>query len=451
MLPGFQVRNARLIVLSFTHQWGFLQLLRTNMGANCCVAVKDKHLPSPAQFDVSTYRTVRHSPTWSFRWDNRTHIEDVIDNAAQFCHQHGGNTGLEIKSESPTEAESPSDRGSPSNAFQLQKQHISPSRTGTAGKLKDVAADDQFFGRNSSPKSKGSPKSSCLASTSDINLSISVPSTPSSSSFKADPSTSRSRSLPSDPTSSRKACRSPGYQLCRQISDSRIPSLQSRNENSSPEGRKSFVLSFCSNDLSTGGSHGGSSDGWSMCSFSELVASSNRERLSFDSDNLNFFSSQLTESNPQQTTQVFPDQQTCRVCSKQLTKHCVVAVLVCGHLYHAECLEKMTSEIDQYDPTCPVCTHGEKAALKLFTKAESKAKNKLSRIGIADSDAQADALCDRQNRAAEGPRMEASSNMKSSFGRPFLRRRFSFGRPSWSASESEANRKKGFWERCRRE
>nr|XP_009403893.1 PREDICTED: uncharacterized protein LOC103987341 isoform X2 [Musa acuminata subsp. malaccensis] len=376
------------------------------MGANCCVAVKDKHLPSPAQFDVSTYRTVRHSPTWSFRWDNRTHIEDVIDNAAQFCHQHSGNTGLEIKSESPTEAESPSDSGSPSNAFQLQKQHISPSRTGTAGKLKDVAAD---------------------------------------------PSTSRSRSLPSDPTSSRKACRSPGYQLCRQISDSRIPSLQSRNENSSPEGRKSFVLSFCSNDLSTGGSHGGSSDGWSMCTFSELVASSNRERLSFDSDNLNFFSSQLTESNPQQTTQVFPDQQTCRVCSKQLTKHCVVAVLVCGHLYHAECLEKMTSEIDQYDPTCPVCTHGEKAALKLFTKAESKAKNKLSRIGIADSDAQADALCDHQNRAAEGPRMEASSNMKSSFGRPFLRRRFSFGRPSWSASESEANRKKGFWERRRRE
>ncbi|XP_065042833.1 uncharacterized protein LOC135582597 isoform X2 [Musa acuminata AAA Group] len=376
------------------------------MGANCCVAVKDKHLPSPAQFDVSTYRTVRHSPTWSFRWDNRTHIEDVIDNAAQFCHQHSGNTGLEIKSESPTEAESPYDRGSPSNVFQLQKQLIFPSRTGTAGKLKDVAAD---------------------------------------------PSTSRSRSLPSDPTSSRKACRSPGYQLCRQISDSRIPSLQSRNENSSPEGRKSFVLSFCSNDLSTGGSHGGSSDGWSMCSFSELVASSNRERLSFDSDNLNFFSSQLTESNPQQTTQVFPDQQTCRVCSKQLTKHCVVAVLVCGHLYHAECLEKMTSEIDQYDPTCPVCTHGEKAALKLFTKAESKAKNKLSRIGIADSDAQADALCDRQNRAAEGPRMEASSNMKSSFGRPFLRRRFSFGRPSWSASESEANRKKGFWERCRRE
>ncbi|RRT73904.1 hypothetical protein B296_00002400 [Ensete ventricosum] len=87
------------------------------------------------------------------------------------------------------------------------------------------------------------------------------------------------------------------------------------------------------------------------------------------------------------------------------------------------------------------------AGLCLFKKAESKATNKLCRIGIADSDEHADALCDRQNRAGEGLRMEASSNMKSSFGRPILRRRFSFGRPSWSASESEANRKKGFWER----
>jgi hypothetical protein len=32
-----------------------------------------------APVEVSTYR-VRHSPSWSFRWDNRTHIEDSSGN-----------------------------------------------------------------------------------------------------------------------------------------------------------------------------------------------------------------------------------------------------------------------------------------------------------------------------------------------------------------------------------
>lgn len=33
----------------------------------------------------------------------------------------------------------------------------------------------------------------------------------------------------------------------------------------------------------------------------------------------------------------------------------VVAVLVCGHLYHARCLEDKTSEEESFDPPCPVC------------------------------------------------------------------------------------------------
>lgn len=265
---------------------------------------------------------------------------------------------------------------------------------------------------------------------------------------KVDPSSSRSRSLPSDPTSSRKACRSPSYQLSRQISDSRITSLQSLNENSSPEGRQSFVFSFRSNDLSTGGSHGGSSDGWSMRTFSELVASSNRERWSFDSDNLSS-SCKVNSSNPQQAAQVIPDQQTCRACSNQL-EYRVVAVLVCGHLYHAACLEKMTSELDQYDPPCPVCTHGEKSAAKMFKKAEIKARNKLSRIAVADTHAKEVAHCEHR-RMDEGPRIGASSSMKSAFARPFMRRHIWNGRPSRSASETESTRKRGFWEKYRRE
>ena len=33
----------------------------------------------------------------------------------------------------------------------------------------------------------------------------------------------------------------------------------------------------------------------------------------------------------------------------------VVAVLVCGHVYHADCLEQRTSLEELRDPSCPVC------------------------------------------------------------------------------------------------
>ncbi|KAG6413021.1 hypothetical protein SASPL_125718 [Salvia splendens] len=57
----------------------------------------------------------------------------------------------------------------------------------------------------------------------------------------------------------------------------------------------------------------------------------------------------------------------CRICQKRLRKHpfifenspstnlSVVAVLVCGHVYHAECLEQKTSHGDSQDPPCPLC------------------------------------------------------------------------------------------------
>ncbi|XP_042432331.1 uncharacterized protein LOC122018925 isoform X1 [Zingiber officinale] len=416
------------------------------MGANCCVAVKDKHSPNLAQLDVSlsTYRNIRHSPTWSFRWDNRTHIEVVMDNTPQISHHL--DAGNEVKNELLTEAERLSDKAGPSTAFQSQKSEKS-IRNGSAGMATNDTSDDQSNGSTSSPKRKSSPMPSFLApSTSDMKSTFSVPSTPSPS-YTADPSSSRCRRLPFDPTSSRKARRSPGYQLSRQISDSRIPSLQSLNKNSSPEGRQSFVLSFCSNDFSTGGSHGGSSDGWSMRTFSELVASSNRERWSFDSDNLTPTGTKISSSYSHQRTHSSSDQQTCRICSTLLTDHCVVAILVCGHLYHTGCLEKMTTEIDQYDPPCPLCAHGEKSVAKLFKKAEAKAKNRLSRIGAADNDTQGKALLyESQPTTGVGLNDGASSSTKSSFG---LRRHFSLGRPSRSKSESESKRKKGFWGRYR--
>ncbi|KAL7093424.1 hypothetical protein ACP275_11G040500 [Erythranthe tilingii] len=58
----------------------------------------------------------------------------------------------------------------------------------------------------------------------------------------------------------------------------------------------------------------------------------------------------------------------CRICKKRLRKTpfvldnsmplndvSVVAVLVCGHMYHADCLEQETGHQDRWDPPCPVC------------------------------------------------------------------------------------------------
>ncbi|KAL1819626.1 hypothetical protein DCAR_0415925 [Daucus carota subsp. sativus] len=62
-------------------------------------------------------------------------------------------------------------------------------------------------------------------------------------------------------------------------------------------------------------------------------------------------------------------QMTCGICQKHLKSRSyifgntisssdlsVVAVLVCGHVYHADCLETKTSYEDRRDPPCPTCT-----------------------------------------------------------------------------------------------
>ncbi|KAA3486050.1 Zinc finger, RING-type [Gossypium australe] len=68
---------------------------------------------------------------------------------------------------------------------------------------------------------------------------------------------------------------------------------------------------------------------------------------------------------------VLPDQvnAVCGLCQKHLRRKpyilgntlasgefSVVAVLVCGHVYHADCLEKRTSFEERRDPRCPLCS-----------------------------------------------------------------------------------------------
>ncbi|KAK8354162.1 hypothetical protein V6Z12_A05G203900 [Gossypium hirsutum] len=244
--------------------------------------------------------------------------------------------------------------------------------------------------------------------------------------------------LPPNSTSSRRAHRSPGQRLL-------------------------------SNDL-TVGSHGGSSDGWSMRTFSELVASSQRERWSFDSEHLGSGYGKISGCSSRFSYSPSIDARTCGACSKLLAERSswssneisVVSVLVCGHVYHAECLELMTPEADRFDPACPICMVGEKQVSKMCRKAlkaeaELKAKYlKLLKNRVIDNsvDGSCSDIEHLENTKREGktPKLEPSSSRRSSLAKPFLKRHFSIG-SRWGRllSENDSARKKGFWVRYRKD
>lgn len=163
---------------------------------------------------------------------------------------------------------------------------------------------------------------------------------------------------------------SPGCHLFGQISNSRILGLKSPNSSSLSEGRASFLLSNFNNDLA-----GGSSHECSMCSFSELLVPSQRERWSFDSEQFDSGHHKIGGSNSSFSFSPSLDIQTCRACLKALAEFYVVAILPCSHVYHAECLETITTEADKDDPICPICTVGRSRSLNYQEKFYEKGWN----------------------------------------------------------------------------
>ncbi|XP_062207676.1 uncharacterized protein LOC133909315 [Phragmites australis] len=423
------------------------------MGANCCIAAKERSQPCLASVEVSAYR-IRHSPSWNFRWDNRTHIEDIMQNNTVFSNHSSGNIQPELKSGSITPTEGHTGGDSLSDVFRRVKRQKSDKKM-EASKLSKVdPRADQSTTKNSPPEANSHKSLDMVTVASDMKTSKSPPSAPSlvSKAKPADPSSSMSHSIHMDPNSIRKACWSPGHQLDRQISDGNIPSLKTLSENSSAEIiPSSSMLSACSNDMFSGLSYDESSDGWSTRTPSELVATSQNERVG------SIAASKLPRSNASDPTALSPNQEVCKLCSRLLKERsswnghelAVVAVLFCGHAYHANCLDSITAESEKYDPPCPVCTHGETCTAKLFGKLESKIKNKTSK-NMAGSDL--DRSSKHQKKSMREPRLGTSSSIKDSFSRPFLRRHFSTGsRPPRSVFGGETTRKKGFWSRHWRE
>jgi hypothetical protein len=438
-----------------------LQCLFLSMGAACCVAVKEKTITNGSTSEI-LHRNIRCSPTWSFRWDHRGRVAGEETSMSWFSDGVSRNDGSESKFESAYVSE----EGSPLGHSRRRTSQKSSFSEGAAGQSR-TPASDKSVRRNASMDSsleqtKELTESPTVSYPSPAKLSVSIPST---SSFTASPLSSQGQVPPANSTPLRWPRHSPGHQLSRQESDAQIPGFKSPNSYSVSEERA--ALPSWSNE-STRGSRGGSSDGWSMNAFSELMANSNRERWSFDSESFGFNREKMTRAGSRVLASPSADLQTCGVCSKLLTERSlwssqkiiacnelsVVAVLVCGHVYHAECLENMTPDIDKYDPVCPICTFGEKQTHKLSEKAikheiDSKAKNRKLRNRVVDLDGDT-VVFDHSKSSGnqgKGPTMASSSSMKTSVGKPFLRRHFSFGSKSGRAisDNNPAPRKKGFF------
>lgn len=421
------------------------------MGSACCVAARDATL-SNRRRNVDLRRPARYSPSWSFRWDNYRRVAGEIENPS--C-QSGERTSIDVRMELKdglgSERGIVSDGGSPLGNIGTPISQKSPSYEGVSTNY--MSPSETSVTSNHFSKMKNTIDMPEIGAV-PVTLQCSMPSC-SSFSTPGEHLCSQRQLLPAGSTPSRRARRSPGHQLFRQISDSKILGLKSPNSNSVSDGRPSFVLSTLSNDLV-----GGSSDGWSLRTFSELVASSQRERWSFDSERFGSGRHKISGSSSRFSYSPSIDLQTCGACLKVLAEFSVVAVLACGHVYHAECLETMTTEAEKYDPVCPICTVGQKQASKMSRKA-AKAEadlrmkfQKISRNRVIDSylDGEVDNP-GRQKITGKGkfPKMESSSSSRISFAKPFLKRHFSLGSKLIKSNSEHQSSKKGFWARYRRD
>ncbi|CAN4112398.1 unnamed protein product [Withania somnifera] len=425
------------------------------MGSACCVAARDRTVINGSTSET-LQSNLRYSPSWSFHWDNRGRVAGEETSVNWSSDGVGGNDRLEFKSGTTVETLYASEEGSPLDSFRslaLEKSPASDCNTGNS----TLPLSDPSVVRNSI-EVKESFESSAVPYPSFMKLS---PSAPSVSSLSTSPLSTKSQLLPANSTPLPQY--SSGHQLGRRVSDSHIPGIKSPTFSISEES-SSFVLPGWSNE----GSNGGSSDGWSVPAFSDLLANPRRDRWSFDSESMGFHRDKVSRASGRSSGSPSIDLQTCGICTKLLTERCswssnelaVVSVLICGHVFHAECLDSMTPEFNKYDPACPVCTFGEKQALKMSEKAmknqmDLKARKRF-RNRVVDSDFSGNlALFDRQKSSGQGRRClkSSSSGMKSLSGKLFLLRHFSFGsKGTKSFSESPSTRKKGvFWTRSSNE
>lgn len=157
-----------------------------------------------------------------------------------------------------------------------------------------------------------------------------------------------------------------------------------------------------------------------MQAFSQLVASSQREGFglsdNMEANNANENADEVSSSSLERirvaslqsshrcSPDLQGDGQMCGICSRWLLHRSpwssqrmlignidlpVVGVLVCGHVFHADCLEKAVPDILKHDPPCPQCDHYKDASgkgnassgIESAKVANQPIKNKLAKIG----------------------------------------------------------------------
>ncbi|EOA40365.1 hypothetical protein CARUB_v10009094mg [Capsella rubella] len=435
------------------------------MGSVCCVAAKDRDLPNVPGNGAT--RNPLCSPPWSFRRDNRRRVADEIKDSSNH-NSYVGNRGINMdKMSLGLERGPPAESGSfPGGLAAPASQESANSEIGTSSIVTNPSTGTSPMIQSPSDVSLASPvhvKVKNLVDSPDA-VSAALPKHSCSTSTSDVPST-HTHSLPPRSTQLSRAQSSPGQQHKRQVSDSQTLGLKSPNNNSTSEGRSSFVLSTCSNDFANGSHNASSEGGWSMNAFCELVAQSQRERWSFDSEHLGSGLRRLSGcSSSRFSSSPSVDQQTCGNCSKLLTERSsisrldlpVAAVLACGHVYHAECLETVACETDKYDPTCPICTETQVTKLSrkaLKAEAEMKAKSyKRCKNRVVDSYVRSE--CEDfvfetlGKREGKGLKIDPSSSTKGSTSKSCKKWHFGSVSAKWSKPLSwDTKSKRSFWSR----
>lgn len=489
------------------------------MGSACCVAARPQELPlyndrRPLGRRESHWRTNGgFSPSVHPHWDNKLQAEDDVATTSSVQFQRAlssNNRGNRVPSShflnhQRTLSENVPNEGSPSDSFQAPKWLNSPNHVRDTGDF--VHAPPDLISNPSVTQLSSKEGEHTLGSSTVSNTPEATPPYLNSLSFSSKRSRSQPpsyrRSIGSSLFFSRHPHHSSRHSLSRQISDSRIHARSVSNSSPVPllEGRHSFKLSGSSGD-STVGFHGGASDWWSMQTFSDLVASSRRARLrwmdaSSPSDfrwasNKESMDRVMVEAERIRASSSEPaslsshvDLQTCGICSKLLTQKSpwsaqkmvasndlsVIAVLVCGHVYHAECLEQVTPEVCCQDPPCPVCVEcenmvsrqqksveqvtGHKNGSRVSALHGQFSRNKLSRIGVANDDIPAsETLAGFHSSSTkdclfgdDGVRLSSSSD-KGFFRKSFSKKHFLFrGKSVKNVVPSNHVHKKGFWGR----
>lgn len=377
------------------------------MGSACCVPAKN-HNVTKSTGGESLDRDVTRSPSWSFRRDSRGRSMKFSVDEALAENIMTPSSDLSMSSYFSTVVKDPGESSIPNHSFSLPSIFPTP----TAGP--SSSRDHHHHHSNSTP-------------TKWVHRSLG------------------------------------------QLSDNQMIMYLKSPDSSTFEGRASFVLSTYSNEVEAG-SQCGSSDRWSVHTFSELVSSSQRGRWSFDSECFGSGRRKISASSSRLSNSSSMDLQSCGICMRPLCDKSAginqkfianidlssVAILACKHVFHAECLEPMTDDADKYDPPCPICMvddkHSSKGSKKGFwAEAETKAKNlKISRKRVVDSylDGGSDVFDRQEDIELRGKvsKSEASSSTRSSVGKPFSL----VSKWKRSLSEDDSPRKKGIWPRYRK-